>query len=470
MAEKRQFLRQPYSAYHAKPVPQEDVELTHVERGSPGGEYLRRFWQPVAMSSELGDLPLVVRIFGEDLVLFRTTTGEVGLLEKHCPHRGTSLEFGIANDCGLRCCYHGWLFAPDGTILETPGDPPESTLRQRLMHGAYPAREYKGLIFGYFGPPEAIPPFPVYDTYDVPGDELVPYSIHYPCNWLQVHENVMDPVHTTFLHHRVSFAQFQADVWGELPVMEFFETPAGMVYVSTRRWQDKVWVRTNDILLPNIGQIGHLFEDGQQEKAFNPVAITRWTIPVDNTNCRIIGWRHFVPETDPRGIADRAQVGKEMVDFYGQTGHRPYDQMQREPGDYEAQVSQRPIAVHAMEHLTECDRGVTMLRRMLRREIRKVADGTAPYVATPRLGGGAVTATYAHDSVVAIPPLADTAEDRELLRRVGRAITAIVARGAHQAGDDRRDRIRAMIQALPQDLAADAAPYTAALAEPCQLP
>jgi nitrite reductase/ring-hydroxylating ferredoxin subunit len=331
MAQDRQFLRTRYSAYHNAALPPEDAELTHVEKGSAGGEYLRRFWQPVAMTSEVGELPLAVRMFGEDLVLFRTTAGAYGLLDRHCSHRGTSLEFGIPSEQGLRCCYHGWLFAVDGEIIETPGDPPDSTLRHRLCHGAYPVREYKGLVFGYFGPPELIPDFPVYDSYDRPDDRLVPYSISYPCNWLQVHENVMDPVHTVFLHHRVSFSQFAADVWGELPVMEFFETPAGMVYVSTRRWQDKIWVRSNDILLPNIGQVGHLFEDGQSPKVSNTVAVTRWTTPIDNINCKIIGWRHFHPDTDPRGMANEAEVGKEMVDFYGQTGGRTYEQRQRFP-------------------------------------------------------------------------------------------------------------------------------------------
>lgn len=138
------LLIKPYSAYEREQTPSEDAELTRVERGSPAGEYLRRFWQPVALSSEVGELPMKVRMFGETLVLFRAKNGQLGLLEPHCSHRGTSLEFGICEENGLRCCYHGWLFGVDGTILETPGDPPESTLRHSLCHGAYPVHEYKG--------------------------------------------------------------------------------------------------------------------------------------------------------------------------------------------------------------------------------------------------------------------------------------------------------------------------------------
>lgn len=97
----------PYSAYFRREVPEEDKELTHVGPGTPGGEYLRRFWHPVGLYEPLQDLPQAVRILGEDLVLFRDGQGQVGLLQLHCPHRGTSLEFGTVERQGLRCCYHG---------------------------------------------------------------------------------------------------------------------------------------------------------------------------------------------------------------------------------------------------------------------------------------------------------------------------------------------------------------------------
>jgi nitrite reductase/ring-hydroxylating ferredoxin subunit len=449
----RQLLTIPYGAYHNPPIPAEAKDLTHVEKGSLGGEYLRRYWQPVAMTSEVGDLPVKVRMFGEDLILFRATGGDYGLLDLHCSHRGTSLEFGIPSPDGIRCCYHGWLFAVDGRILETPGDPPGSTLKDRICHGAYPVKEYRGLIFGYFGPPELKPEFPDYDSYHYPDDRLVPYFITYPCNWLQVHENVMDPAHGVFLHTRISFSQF-ADAWGELPIMEFVETAAGMIYVTTRRWQDKVWVRSNDIILPNLAQVGHIWEDGQDEKAFARVGITRWTTPVDNTTCKIIGWRHFHPEQDPRGLSREDQVGRETTDFFGQNGARPYEDRQRLPGDFDAQTSQRPIAIHALEHLTVCDKGVVMLRRLLNREMRKVARGEAPYVSPVRSAGQ--TPTYCHDTVVAIPP-SQGGNDDELLTVVGRKITEIVTEGDHQTADDRTERIRALIREFAQSHVARAA-------------
>ena len=213
MAERVPFLNTAYRAYHHRERPEEEAELTHVGPGTPCGEYLRRFWQPVITSEELQDLPRRLRIMGENLVAFRDKSGAVGLLELHCPHRGTSLEFGLVSEKGIRCCYLGWRFDVDGKILETPGEPPDSTLKDRLYHGAYPVHEYCGLVFAYMGPPDQQPAFPILDTFDLPGYQLVarPGNI-WPCNWLQVKENSMDPAHLAFLHTLPGSEGFTGDL------------------------------------------------------------------------------------------------------------------------------------------------------------------------------------------------------------------------------------------------------------------
>ena len=254
MAERAPFLNTAYGAYHHRERPADDEELTRVGPGTPCGEYLRRFWQPVILSEELRDLPRRLRIMGEDLVAFRDRSGAVGLLELHCPHRGTSLEFGLIADKGIRCCYHGWLFDVDGTILETPGEPADSTLKDRLFHGAYPVREYQGLVFAYMGPPDKQPDFPIFDTYDLPGYRMVARApTLWECNWLQVKENSMDPAHLAFLHTLPGSQGFTDDL-GALGEWDWMETPAGMVYIDTRRQGDRVWVRVADFIPPNIHQ------------------------------------------------------------------------------------------------------------------------------------------------------------------------------------------------------------------------
>ena len=85
-----------YCGYHETHLPAEDVELTHTLPGTPGGEYLRRFWHPIALASEVTDIPLLVGVLGEALVLFRDLEGRYGLLHRHCAHRQASLEILIA--------------------------------------------------------------------------------------------------------------------------------------------------------------------------------------------------------------------------------------------------------------------------------------------------------------------------------------------------------------------------------------
>ena len=257
-------LKEPYSAYLHRPLPGEDEELTHVGPGTPCGEYLRRFWHPVAFSEDLKDLPRRIRVMGEDLVVFRDKSGRVGLLELHCSHRGTSLEFGVVSERGIRCCYHGWLYDVDGRILETPAEGERSTYRDRVYHGAYPTVERDGLVFAYMGPPERKPPFRELDTFSLPGYRCLPGRRHHtPCNWLQIKENCMDPAHLAFLHTIISGAQF-TPAFGILPPTEFVSTSCGMAYVSPRRVGENIWVRISDFIPPNIHQFGSV-EDGQKE-------------------------------------------------------------------------------------------------------------------------------------------------------------------------------------------------------------
>jgi len=411
------FLKSRYSAYHHRQIPPEDTELTHVGPETPCGEYMRRFWQPICYADDLTDLPLKLRILGENLVAFRDRNGEVGLLELHCPHRGTSLEFGLVGEKGIRCCYHGWLFGCDGAILETPGEPAESTLKDKLFHGAYPVHEAHGIVFAYLGSPEAIPVFPTYDSFMRPGYRMIPgQKYFYPCNWLQILENAMDPVHTAFLHTIVSGAVF-TDEFGVLPELEFAETPVGIIYIATRRVGDNIWARMVENVLPNLQQVAPIWETGHKAHPFSGPMMSRWIVPLDDTNTMLIEFRHVsVTEgvVTPDWWADRS------IMLPGQLGAETYEEGQRRPGDFEAQVSQRPVAVHGLEHLGATDRGITLFRNQIRRGIRAVKAGADP-VGLFR-DGGAVIPTYCNDTVVRIPP-AKTAElDKKLLRETGRRL------------------------------------------------
>lgn len=192
-----------FSGYQQRNRPGPDLELTSTNPGTPMGEYMRRHWQPVCLSQELTDVPKAIRIMGEDLVAFRDKSGDVGVMHRQCAHRGASLEFGIIAEHGIRCCYHGWHYGVDGTLLDAPCEPDATRLKETVCQGAYPAFERDGLVFAYMGPGQA-PPFPQFDTYSLPADtRLVPFSNIYPCNWLQVYENIMDHMHTAVLHNHM---------------------------------------------------------------------------------------------------------------------------------------------------------------------------------------------------------------------------------------------------------------------------
>jgi len=396
MVERAPFLNTPYSAYLHRERPGEDEELTRVGPGTPCGEYLRRFWQPIIRSSELTDLPQRLRILGEDLVVFRDKRGAIGLLELYCPHRGTSLEFGLIGEKGIRCCYHGWLFDVDGTILETPGEPADSTLKERLFHGAYPVHEHEGLVFAYMGPPEKRPAFPVLDTYHLPDYKLIArVPTVWECNWLQVKENSMDPAHLAFLHTLPGSEGFTADL-KELGEWDWMETPIGMVYVDTRREGDRVWVRVADFILPNIHQFPPNADPMAQRNSINRPLATTWAVPLDDTHTMQIGYYHA-----PGGRELRRGAG------FGQDASRPYKERQRVPGDYDAQVSiHGGVARHGLEHLAATDRGVTMMRNMIRRGIRAVRNGED--LDYRILRNGPAIPTYCHDRVISGIALAPT--------------------------------------------------------------
>jgi nitrite reductase/ring-hydroxylating ferredoxin subunit len=437
----RRTLR-PFGGYEGAHSAAEDAELTHVGRGTPCGEYMRRAWQPVALAAQAQERPLAVRVLGEDLVLFRTHRSEWGLLARHCSHRGASLEFGLASEDGIRCCYHGWHYAVDGTIIETPNDP-GSRIKEKFCHPAYPAIEQNGIVFAYMGPPDARPPVPRFDTCEEANNDLVPFSLDYPCNWLQVLENTMDPVHSVFLHTRVSGTQF-AESWGELPEVTYLDTPLGMMNVNMRRWKQMVWLRTTEVILPNINQAGALYETAETEKTFARVSLTRWMRPSDDRNTTIIGWRHFNDRVDA-GLGKREDVGVGKIDFIGQTAERSREEAQDVPGDFEAIVSQRPIAIHALENLCGTDAGVAKLRRLVRRGIRACAQGERPAIA--RAEFDRPITTFTQDTIREIRRDSNLTEeaDRALLRRIGAAGAESLL---ESAGTSSSERARHLDRAL----------------------
>ena len=426
------FIKQAFGAYHERDAGGEDAFLTHVGPNTPCGEYLRRFWQPIGYVHELTDLPLRRRVMGEDLVVFRDGRGEIGLLQLHCSHRGTSLEYGRIEQRGIRCCYHGWLFDVDGKILDTPLEPADSTLKDRFYHGAYPAKELGGAIWAYMGPPEQMPDMWALDLLNIPGyqlqcGELLGGPNVKECNWLQIVDNFVDPQHEEWLHAEHSGVQFTTPGGGlveQLTMLgeaEYIETETGIVTLEMRRLDDQtVWVRNIEYIWPNIAALGQIanwppqLAAGEDEMHALPFLVL-WAVPIDDVNMMEVSL-----VLTPEGKANPRTKQASAALRFNASG-RTYEEMQREPGDYEAQIGQGPIAVHAREHLGTSDRGVAMMRRGIRDGIGAVADGKDPANVWRT---GKLMPTYGGDSALRVPKAADAAADTELLRQSGRDLIA----------------------------------------------
>jgi 5,5'-dehydrodivanillate O-demethylase len=174
---------------------QQNERFTQVGPGTPGGALMRRYWHPVAASVDLNPKTptKLVRLMGEDLALFRTLGGELGLLAQRCAHRSTSLVQGIPEANGIRCAYHGWVYGIDGACIEMPNEPNEQ-FKDKVQVNSYHAEELGGIIFAYMGPE----PAPLLPRWDLLAWENIGRRVTFtevPANWLQCQENSLDPVH-----------------------------------------------------------------------------------------------------------------------------------------------------------------------------------------------------------------------------------------------------------------------------------
>lgn len=352
-----------------------DRELVEVGPGTPSGELLRRYWHPVAPSTDATDLAKSVRLLGEDLVLFRDLSGTVGLLEPRCCHRGTTLYYGKVEPDGIRCPYHGWLFAADGVCLDQPCEPDRGRNRDSHRQPWYPVVEYHGLIFAYLGPADRQPVFPRYDILDDLDDEHEEVVIvdHFafggpaiaPCNWFQTHENVMDPYHVFILHNAISGPQFdpKLEIW---PRIEWHGSAHGIASTQDRLLPDgTVLHRVVETQMPTVRVI-----PTPTLSVLGKTNNLSWAQPIDDTHTRVFALVRKSRGAPAQGLPVYGD-GQTWFDL-DEPGH------QRFPGDYEAQVGQGAITRHSTERLASTDRGVSMVRRQFKEQVQIVAEGGDP--------------------------------------------------------------------------------------------
>ena len=404
-----------FRGYKQAIIPGVDKVLAYTDSKTLCGEYLRCYWHPVALTSEVSEIPREIRILGEDLVIFKTKKGNIGLVHKACPHRRASMAYGKTENEGIRCCYHGWLFSPNGEILETPGEDPESKqakkLRETFKLGAYPVIEFNGLVFSYLGPMDKIPEFPHYDSFKIPGNISSPYRINYNCNWIQVLDAIMDPLHTSFLHGQSSGIQF-SEGFAEVGEIDFYERGVQYLGCNTRRINENVWIRVNELILPNFTQAGAAFAaDGTKSKYFGRSSFTRWVVPIDDHHCVALAWANFGERGDP--IEYNNQEGFEKIEA-GEISNRTKEEKQKSPGDAEAVEGMGSISSHKGEHLMPTDKGVMIYRRRIRKLIKELNEGNDP--PQPQKIKGQVVRTNGQDTILRAPKKNNN--DKEYVRSI----------------------------------------------------
>jgi phenylpropionate dioxygenase-like ring-hydroxylating dioxygenase large terminal subunit len=242
---------------------EENEILTRVGPGAPMGELFRRYWIPALLCEEIPEPdcpPVRVRLLGEDLVAFRDSRGRIGLLDEHCSHRGTSLFFGRNEECGLRCIYHGWKYDVEGNVLETPAEPPESRLKEKVKHTAYPCREGGGVVWTYMGPGDKMPLFPNYPWLVSQESQRSVFKSLQECNYLQCMEGDIDSSHSVYLHRRNVHGKLSPNA-GELnflreasgaPVFEVERRRFGLrgAAVYRHRESGKTLIRVTNFVMP----------------------------------------------------------------------------------------------------------------------------------------------------------------------------------------------------------------------------
>ncbi|MDT0262452.1 Rieske 2Fe-2S domain-containing protein [Jatrophihabitans lederbergiae] len=343
--------------------------LTHVGPGTPTGQLLRSYWHPIAAGPAVAPGTVqAVRLLGENLALFRTEDGELGLVPARCPHRGASLALGFVEGQVLRCAYHGWAFDRSGMCVETPNEPAGSRLTELASTRSLPVLERGGLVFGHLGGTAdpapgitALGPLADPDAITVRIDVL-------PCNWLQIAENGMDPTHLEWLHGHFRNAQSRLrgapEPFAVRPHDElaFEETPLGLVkrrrlVGESRDEAGEDWEIGQQLIFPGI-----LYHCSPSYRGM------QFRTPIDDEHTLHIWW-------------EGRDADEPSVTVAPSTTRRPdgsWDLDSIDGQDAVVWASQGSILDRTRERLGVADRGITMFRHMLFAEIARAADGLPP--------------------------------------------------------------------------------------------
>jgi phthalate 4,5-dioxygenase oxygenase subunit len=383
---------------------EENDLLCRIEGDAPMGRMMRRYWMPACLSEEVEErdgAPLRIRLLGEDLVVFRDTSGRLGIVDEHCSHRRASLSYGRNEENGLRCLYHGWKIDVDGNVIEMPSEPAESGLCTKVRHRAYRCREAGGFVWAWMGDRDGVAPFerPAFAPTETTRVSIVKFVV--ACNWAQILEGAIDSAHSSTLHSsdmrpaRIEGAKATETSWfrpstDKAPRLQVQPTSFGFRYAAIRRpifnSATHQYVRTTLFVAPITVLI-------PPNDVYN---VANVNVPIDDTHTMFHfiawnetgeghdagSWRRFCgaePGTDldaswtpRRTLANHHLQDREAMkrgDFTGIRGIPMQDQAMW--------TSMGPIADRTRDRLGASDLAIVEFRRIMVDAVRRfVADGT----------------------------------------------------------------------------------------------
>lgn len=394
--------------------------ITRISAGTPCGQLMRHYWQPVALLDEfdpvlapaMAERPLkAVRLLGQDLVLFRNTQGQFGLIDRPCPHRGADLAFARHEGDGLRCPFHGWKFDVSGQCVDTPAEPIGSRLCSRIRQRSYPVIERSGVLMAWLGPEGVEPPhLPAMDCFAAPDSHTFAFKGLWSCNWLQAFEVGIDPAHTSFLHRffadesieasygrqfrGASAGEVEGERWPMTRIMREFDRPQISVQAMPYGLQ-LTTLRPMSQALTHVRVTHSIFPHTFVIPLSESMTITQMHVPIDDTHTYWYAiFTSFGEPVDKPTMREQRLRSVSLPDYvphagrHNQWGFDAQEQRTRtflgmgeddiNVHDQWACESMGPIQDRTREHLGSTDVAIATYRRQLIEAIDAVQAGQMP--------------------------------------------------------------------------------------------
>jgi phthalate 4,5-dioxygenase oxygenase subunit len=386
---------------------EENATLTQIGPDTPLGRMMRRHWLPICTSAQLPAPdcdPLRTNLLGESFVVFRDTSGKVGVLEEGCMHRGASLALGRVEQNGIRCLFHGWKFATDGTIMETPNHC-DGRFRQRLKAPAFPVEEAGGLVWTYLGAKAQRPPFPRYPFFEGPAENRAVIRSNIPASYLQLLEGGVDSSHVGILHSNAANPSWLTDeftpptedwnpaaiaVPDNAPTLEVEDTAFGYHYAAKRQGPPAEdgspthSIRVTPVVLPICHIVPapafqyYVFTAPQSDAVTSYFIVAHGDKPIDRQ--RSIEWTGIADPNLWNDVDCNFRI--DWADGLGQDRSKLSEDWSGLSGvgveDWVLAVSMGPVLDRTKEHVVAADRAVMHLRARLLESVRRNETGQDP--------------------------------------------------------------------------------------------